>query len=160
MKNREKFAKEILDIACKGESVAVTRDNKVVCCNDIDCESCIFDSCDKHIGRSQACYDRVREWAESEYVEEPTITSKEKNFLDALLSDCKYIARDFNNDLYIYYNKPRRSYMNESWITDDSNYFYVSRNMYGNMFDFIKWEDEKPWLIEDLRKLEVKGGYR
>lgn len=160
MKNGEKFTKEILDIACKGGSVAVTRDNKVVCCNDIDCESCIFDSCDKHIGRSQACYDRVREWAESEYVEEPTITSREKNFLDALLSDCKYIARDFNNDLYIYYNKPRRSYMNESWTTDDSNYFYVSRNMYGNMFDFIKWEDEKPWLIEDLRKLEVKGGYR
>lgn len=158
MKNGEKFAKEILDIACKGGSVAVTRDNKVVCCNDIDCESCIFDSCDKHIGRSQACYDRVREWAESE--EEPTITSREKNFLDALLSDCKYIARDFNNDLYIYYNKPRRSYMNESWTTDDSNYFYVSRNMYGNMFDFIKWEDEKPWLIEDLRKLEVKGGYK
>lgn len=158
MKNGEKFAKEILDIACKGGSVAVTRDNKVVCCNDIDCESCIFDSCDKHIGRSQACYDRVREWAESE--EKPTITSREKNFLDALLSDCKYIARDFNNDLYIYYNKPRRSYMNESWTTDDSNYFYVSRNMYGNMFDFIKWEDEKPWLIEDLRKLEVKGGYR
>ena len=76
MKNGEKFAKEILDIACKGGSVAVTRDNKVVCCNDIDCESCIFDSCDKHIGRSQACYDRVREWAESEYIEKLTITSK------------------------------------------------------------------------------------
>lgn len=30
MKNREKFAKEILDIACKGGSVAITRDNKVV----------------------------------------------------------------------------------------------------------------------------------
>lgn len=156
MKNREKFAKEILDIACKGGGVAVTRDNKVVCCNDIDCESCIFDSCDKHIGRSQGCYDRVREWAESEYVEKSTITSRERNFLYSLLSNCKYIARDSNNDLYIYYNKPRRNSMNKSWITDDSNYFYVSRNMYGNMFDFIKWENEKPWSIEDLKKLEVK----
>ena len=160
MKNKEKFAKEILDVACSGRSIAVTKDNKVVCCSDIPCESCMFDSCGKHIGRAQVCLDRLREWSESEYVEKPKITSKEKNFLDALLSDCKYIARDFNNDLYIYYNKPRRSYMNESWTTDDSNYFYVSRNMYGNMFDFIKWEDEKPWLIEDLRKLEVKGGYK
>lgn len=156
MKNREKFAKEILDIACKGGSVAVTRDNKVVCCDDINCESCIFDSCYKYIGRSQAYYDRVREWAELEYVEKPTITSRERNFLYSLLSNCKYIARDSNNDLYIYYNKPRRNSMNKSWITDDSNYFYVSRNMYGNMFNFIKWGNEKPWSIEDLKKLEVK----
>lgn len=156
MKNREKFAKEILDIACSGRSIAVTKENKIGYCTDISCESCMFNSCGKHIGRSQVCLDRLREWFESECVEKPTITSREKNFLDALLSDCKYIARDFNNDLYIYYNKPRRSLMNESWTTDDSNYFYVSRNMYGDMFDFIKWEDEKPWSIEDLKKLEMK----
>lgn len=155
MKNREKFAKEILDIACSGRSIAVTKDNEVVCCDNINCESCMFDMVE-HIGRSQVCLDQLREWSESEYVEKPTITSREKNFLDALLSDCKYIARDFNNDLYIYYNKPRRNSMNESWTTDDSNYFYVSRNMYGNMFNLIKWEDEKPWSIENLKKLEVK----
>lgn len=155
MKNREKFAKEILDIACSGRSIAVTKENKIVYCSDIPCESCMFNS-DKHIGRAQVCLDRLREWSESEYVEKSTITSREKNFLDALLSDCKYIARDFNNDLYIYYNKPRRNSMNESWTTDDSNYFYVSRNMYGNMFNLIKWEDEKPWSIENLKKLEVK----
>lgn len=155
MKNREKFAKEILDIACSGRSIAVTKDNEVVCCDNINCESCMFDMVE-HIGRSQVCLDQLREWSESEYVEKSTITSREKNFLDALLSDCKYIARDSNNDLYIYYNKPRRNSMNESWTTDDSNYFYVSRNMYGNMFNLIKWEDEKPWSIEDLKKLEVK----
>lgn len=155
MKNREKFAKEIVDIACSGRSMAVTKDNEVVCCDNINCESCMFDMVE-HIGRSQVCLDQLREWSESEYVEKPTITSRERNFLDALLSDCKYIARDFNNDLYIYYNKPRRNSMNESWTTDDSNYFYVSRNMYGNMFNLIKWENEKPWNIEDLKKLEVK----
>lgn len=46
--------------------------------------------------------------------------------------------------------------MNESWITNNSNYFYVSRDMYGNMFSFIKWEDREPWNIEDLKKLEVR----
>lgn len=155
MKNREKFAKEILDIACCGRSMAVTKDNEVVCCDNINCESCMFDMVE-HIGRSQVCRDQLREWSESEYVEKPTITSREKNFLDALLSDCKYIARDSNNNLYIYYNKPRRNSMNESWTIDDGNYFYVSRNMYGNMFNLIKWEDKEPWSIEDLKKLEVK----
>ena len=155
MKNREKFAKEILDIACKGNIIAVTKDNKVVCCNDINCEQCLFHKGDDYGGYCDDT-ERIR-WVESEYVEKKhTITSREKNFLDALLSNCKYIARDINNDLYIYYNKPRRNSMNELWINEDSSYFYVSRDMYGNMFDFIKWEDEEPWSIEDLKNLEVK----
>ena len=133
MKNREKFAKEILDIACNGRSIAVTKENKIAYCSNISCESCMFDGCGKHIGRSQACSDRIREWAESEYVEKPTITSREKNFLDALLSNCKYIARDINNDLYIYYNKPRRNSMNESWTTDDSNYYIINKNFNVNV---------------------------
>lgn len=106
MKNREKFAKEILDIACKGGSVAITRDNKVVCCNDIDCESCIFDSCDKNIGRSQACYDRVREWSESEYVEKPKITLREEKFLSLLISKWKYLVRGKDKTLYVFDSLP------------------------------------------------------
>lgn len=154
MKNREKFAKEILDIACNSGSIAVTKENKIVYCSNISCESCMFDSCGKHIGRSQACFDRLREWAESEYVWKPTITSREKNFLGSLLSNFKYIARNTNNALNVYYNKPKRNSMND-WVSGDC-YCYVSINMYGNMFDFIKWEDEEPWSIEDLKKLEVK----
>ena len=153
MKNKEKFAKEILDIACDCKSIAVTKENKVVCCSDISCESCMFDSCSKHIGRSQTCYDRIREWAESEYVEKPTITSREKNFLDALLSDCKYIARDKDNSLYVYYDKPIRG--NKFWISDYASHD-MPKDMYGSIFDFIKWDDEEPWSIEDLKKLEVK----
>ena len=154
MKNREKFAKEILDIACNGRSIAVTKENKIVYCSNISCESCMFDSCGKHIGRSQACSDRLREWAESEYVEKkPTITSREKNFLDALLSNCCYIARDKDNSLYVYYDKPIRG--NKLWISDYACNELL-KDMYGSMFDFIKWEDEEPWSVEDLKKLEVK----
>lgn len=157
MKNREKFAKEILDIACNGGSIAVTKDNKVVCCNDINCESCMFDSCSKHIGRSQACYDRVREWAESEYIEKPTITSKEKMFLDLLLAKWKYIARDADEKLYVFDLVPSKK--RNSWCIESVfiyNYYNISENLFGKMFDFIKWEDEEPWSIEDLKKLEVK----
>lgn len=154
MKNRDKFAKEILDIACSGRSIAVTKENKIVYCSDISCESCMFDSCGKHFGRSQVCSDRLREWSESEYVEKPTITSREKNFLDALLSNCKYIARDSNNELYIYNKKPERR--DCDWCSDDGILFHILTRFFGNMFDFIKWEDEEPWSVEDLKKLEVK----
>lgn len=154
MKNREKFAKEIVDIACSGRSIAVTKDNEVVCCDNINCESCMFDSLIDHIGRSQACSDRLREWSESEYVEKPIITSREKNLLDALLPSCKYIARDNNNELYIYNEKPTRR--DCDWYLNDGIFCRISTMFFGNMFDFIKWEDEKPWSIEDLKKLEVK----
>lgn len=153
MKNREKFAKEIIDVACKGGTIAVTKDNKVVCCDNITCEQCLF-----NINNECSCDDNdIERWAESEYVEKPTITSREKNFLDALLPNFKYIARDSNDRLCIYYNKPKRNSMDNYWIPDDDYYYYyVSSNMYGNMFDFIKWEDEEPWSIEDLKNLEVR----
>ena len=92
-------------------------------------------------------------WAESEYVEKPTITSREKNFLDALLPSRKYIARDEDNSLYVYYDKPIRG--NTLWISDYACHD-IPKDMYGSMFEFIKWEDEEPWSIEDLKKLEVK----
>lgn len=107
MKKREKFAKEILDIACNGGVIAVTKDNKVVCCRDMNCEQCLFHKKDFYGGYCDDT-ERIR-WSESEYVEKPTITSKEKNFLGSLLSNFKYIARDSNDALYIYYNKPKRN---------------------------------------------------
>lgn len=153
MKNREKFAKEILDIACNGRSIAVTKENKIAYCSNISCESCMFDGCGKHIGRSQACSDRLREWAESEYVEKPTITSREKKFLNMLLPKSKYIARDENDKLYVYTEKPKR--VIGYWGCPDGSY-QISADIFGNMFDFIKWEDEEPWRIEDLKKLECE----
>lgn len=152
MKNREKFAKEILDITCKSEKFSVIKSGEITFCDCFKYDMCKFNDSTGE----KSCRTKRYEWSESEYVEKPTITSREKNFLDALLSSCKYIARDINNDLYIYYNKPRRNSMNmnEYWITDDSNCFYVSRDMYGDMFNFIKWEGE-PWCIDDLKKLEV-----
>ena len=157
MKNREKFAKEILDIACNGRSIAVTKDNKVVYCSDTPCESCMFNSCGKHIGRAQVCLDRLREWSESEYVEKPTIASKEKMFLDLLLAKWKYLARDKDKNLYVFDSLPSKG--DNGWRIENilmCDYCNIFKKPFGDMFDFIKWEDEKPWSIEDLKKLEVK----
>ena len=153
MKNREKFAKEILDIACNGGIIAVTKYNKVVRCMDIHCEQCLFHKGDDYGGY---CYDTKRiRWAESEYVAKPTITSREKKFLDVLLPKWKYIARDSNNSLFIYPIKPIR--FGTCWmVKNDYNVYKIAKYVYGNMFNFIRWEDEEPWSIEDLKKLEVK----
>lgn len=148
MKNREKFAKEILDIACKGNIITVTKDNKVVCCDDIKCGQCLFYKTDDY---GSHCDDEaLMRWAESEYVETPVITSREKKFLDLLLPNYKYIARDKNGFLLAYTEKPIK--ILETWGI--ANCALI--NMFDIKFDFIKREDEEPWRIEALKKLEVK----
>lgn len=149
MKNREKFAKEILDIACKSEKFSVIKSGEITFCDRFKCDMCKFNDSTGE----KSCRTKRYEWSESEYVEKPTITSREKNFLDALLSNCKYIARDKNNLLYVYYDKPIRG--NKFWISDYASHD-MPKDMYGDVFSFIKWEDEEPWSIEGLKKLEVK----
>lgn len=149
MKNKEKFAKEILDIACKSEKFSVIKSGEITFCDCFKCDMCKFNDSTGE----KSCRTKRYEWSESEYVEKPTITSREKNFLDALLSNCKYIARDKDNLLYVCYDKPIRG--NKFWISDYASHD-MPKDMYGDVFSFIKWEDEEPWSIEDLKKLEVK----
>ena len=42
MKNREKFAKEILDIACKGYPFSVTKSGEITFCDCFKCDMCKF----------------------------------------------------------------------------------------------------------------------
>lgn len=73
MKNREKFVKEILDIACSGSRIAMAiGENKLRPCNGLSCDDCVFHN---------VCRDRIREWCESEY-EEPKITIPEDAKVD------------------------------------------------------------------------------
>lgn len=150
MKNKEKFAKEIIDIACKHGMIAVTKDNKVVNCSDIICEECLFNINDGYI-----CYcgeNDIKRWAESEYVEKPTISESDLRFLDYLPERYKYMARDRNGFLNAYdlkVEKTDRSWTSARYITMDMTAFNIS-------FPMIKWEDEEPWSIEDLKNLDVK----
>lgn len=68
MTNREKYAKEILDIACSGSMVAVK--NGVPCgCNAIECSEC-----DLHNG--VGCDNNFIKWIKAEYIEPPVDWSK------------------------------------------------------------------------------------
>ena len=150
MKNREKYAKEILDIVCSGGTIAVNNDGKLINCDDTPCFQCkLFNSKD-------ACTNEIIRWCEAEYVKKPTLTSKEKLFLDLIREKYTYIARDEDGLLSVYPRKPEKK--STYWlITDNPN---SARDLYTRAFDvdfdFIKWSDDEPWLIEDLKKLEVK----
>lgn len=145
MKNKEKYASEIIEIACSGGSIAVTKEGEhVVRCGNIACSECLFVPLD--------C-EKIREWAESEYIEKPVISKKDRAFLE-YLKCYKYIARDDDGELYIYMSIPTKR--SDCWGADGAY-----RSLRGLDIDFpmVKWSDEEPWLIEDLKKLEVVDEY-
>lgn len=149
MKNKEKYAKEIVEIACSGRSIAfdekigrVTVCKKTSCCDCLFCEDC--------------SYKRIEEWSNSEYIEPVKISKRDRAFLDYIKACFKYIARDENGRLFVYSEKP---------IKKSCYYDNVGGVTVGIVFAFdiklpmVKWEDSEPWLIEDLKKLKVCEEY-
>ena len=83
--------------------------------------------------------------------EEPTITEDEKAILRNLPGNYKWIARDENSTLCVYRDKPRKR--TDTWMSELA---YILFNLFNHLFQMVKWEDDEPWLIEDLLNLPVK----
>lgn len=150
MKNREKYAKEILEYASSTEkAIAVCKETMKPCdcsATSIRCKNCICsvdDSCEN---------EPLYKWAMAEYIERQKISRKDRAFLD-YLKDYKYIARDGDGELYVYITKPKKGLRN--WT--DARF----KSLAGLDIDLpmIKWSDADPWKIDDLKKLEVVDEY-
>lgn len=151
MKNKEKYAKKIIEIACDGDSIAIASNSgKLVRCRNIKCCECLFDFAN--------CENDTREWAESEYIEKPVISKRDRAFLDYIKEGCKFVARDENGKLFVYGSKPYKDKRCNCWRSDRRNSPILCLN-YNIVFPMVKWEDSEPWLIEDLKKLEVVEEY-
>ena len=80
--------------------------------------------------------------------EKPQLTEDEKAILKVLLSEkYKWIARDKNDWLYVYASKPKKGIT--IWENTGSPMM-----PFVHLFNFIQWEDEEPYSIEDLLKGE------
>lgn len=148
MKNKEKYAKEILEIACSGGSIAIIKKSgHIVPCNGAICSLCLF--------RGYDCEEKTREWAESEYIEKLVISKRDRAFLEYLDANY-YMARDLNGGLYVYISKPHK--LIDCWESAGCEVDKTLR-IFNIDFPMVKWEDNEPWLIEDLKKLEVVEEY-
>ena len=150
MKNKEKFAKEIIDLACNSCRFGVDKyTGEIASCNYIPCRNCVFHN-------NADCSEVKREWAESEYIEKPVISKRDRAFLEYLDKKYEYIARDNNTWLYMYSAKPSK--IHTLWEAK-SKEKCLCFNSFIVEFPMVKWEDSEPWLIEDLKKLEVVDEY-
>ena len=146
MKNREKYAEEILNVACTGKKIAIyKRTMQIRSCEGLSCGHCLFSGCGD-------CDMKLAEWAESEYVEPVKISKRDRTFLD-YIEGYKYIARDDDGELRVYITKPKKGLRN--WA--DACF----KSLTGLDIDLpmVKWSDDEPWKIEDLKKLEVADEY-
>ena len=83
--------------------------------------------------------------------DEKTITEDEKTILRNLPGKYEWIARDESGVLYIYHDKPKKEEF--MWVDGFEN---RCLNLFNHLFGMVKWEDDEPWRIEDLLKLDVK----
>ena len=151
MKNKEKYAKEIVELACDGNRIAIVRQTgEFRSCYETQCRECLFHS------DTERCKEKAREWAEDEYIEKPVISKLDREFLEYLNGKIKYITRDGAGELYAYSAKPCKE--RGAWMPQTGEFFNLDFYFSAD-FPMVKWSDEEPWLIEDLKKLEVVDSY-
>ena len=81
--------------------------------------------------------------------EKPQLNEDEKVVLRNIDKDYKWIARDEDRTLGFHSVKPHK----EAYFWSSLEASYVS-DLFPNLFQFIKWEDDEPYSIEDLLKEE------
>ena len=154
MKNKEKYMTEIIDAYLDGKTIAVKADEKPCICQKTSCKECIF-----YDGTNPYCRDRIRAWANSEYIERPVISKRDKAFLEYLREEYRFIARDENGKLFIYSSKPCKGKSFKCWCTCGRSNSPSLHLNYNVDLPMVQWSDSEPWLIEDLKKLEVVDEY-
>ena len=81
-----------------------------------------------------------------EYKEPIKLTRFEYEYLKvAKENEYNFIARDKNGTLVIYNIAPHKT--DTLWCTASAKWDKVKFN---NLFNFVKWEDEEPWNIDNI----------
>lgn len=149
MINFEKYNDEIIKCS-RSSSVIGLVDGELVPCNRFSCGKCSF----YEEGACESCVIKFIEWGLSEYKEPaPILTKAERGFCEYWQKG--YIARDKDGIIFHYMQKPHKKH---NWW-ENGGYKYTRREctlLKEDSFQFIRWEDEDPWSIEDLLKLEVE----
>lgn len=134
MKNIEKYYDELLNL--KG---------------DINChftKHIMKEKCESKNSCAE-CGKAFVKWLNEEYRKPITISADEKAILRNLPEEYKYIARDSNTDIFIYKTKPTKKL--SAWVNTITS-STAPLNLYNHLFQFIKWEDDEPYSIEELLK--------
>ena len=143
MTNFEYWKDRILEIMDRGSTLALKNGNPTGC-YDADCYNCGFHN------ETRSCNKMRFEWLYSEHEERPKLTRRERKLCEAL--ETGWIAANKSGNVYWYSNLPVKLYTMYQIREGDS----IRISGAGFHFDFIDFEDEEPWMVENLLQLEVE----
>lgn len=92
------------------------------------------------------CKKRITQWLNQEV--KPTLLEAERVILENIDKDYKWIARDSSGMLCGHKNKPQKR--ERTWL--QAGYTYL--DAFNHLFQFITWQDDEPYNIEELLKGE------
>lgn len=149
MKNKEKYTECVLTFACDENGFGVyEKTGEMERCTKMHCTECLF------YGKKETCHTSRRKWLESEYIEKPVISKRDRAFLEYIDKKFTYIARKHDGWIQLFVVEPRKDKM--TWT---SGYLSSTLDSLNIDLPMVKWEDSEPWLIKDLKKLEVVENY-
>jgi hypothetical protein len=139
MTNREKYAEQILDIACSGTRIAVKKNvMKPVPCQDIPCADCYL-----RLKKGSRCEDACKEWCESEYVEPQIDWSK-------VPVDTPILVRDSQDDEWLHRHFAKfKDGVVYAWDDGKTSWSLLS-------LDKVDWNWKYAKLAEDGDKNEME----
>ena len=141
MLNAEKYKNEILEKSNVLFDFSISKDRHTIeKCLGV-CDDCIFCNIGEH------CSNVKVKWLLSEYKEPVKLTRLEDGLLSFWNKEYKYIARDSNNMVFVYREKPSKNSkvwgsLHEHRVIDDLD----------KLFLFVKWEDTEPRAIKEILK--------
>lgn len=140
MINAEKFKKEILAMMDKNDRFAIDNKNVLRKCVDLKCSECLF-------GEGLCYFERMK-WLLSEHKEPIKVYKLEYDILKYLSDNTvhMYIVRDGNGDIFLYDEEPQKSESSPWWTGRGMCHM----NMFNKLFQFVKWENSEPTLIEEV----------
>ena len=146
MKNKEKYAKEIIDKVIAGCDFGFDKyQKKIITCARSQCGTCLFNNI------KYQCWAVRWDWANAEYKKTKRFTEHEILFIKAL-PRVRYVARNKDGTVWVYDRKPERK---EEHFSAEHALFSIAYRVFGLTFESVKWEDEEPTSREEI----LRGSY-
>lgn len=116
-------------------------------CKNDDETNCDYCECGEMCSQLYSV-EQIKKWLFEKW--KPHLTKDEKVILRNADKSYKYIARDKGGQIYIYKQQPEK--FDDVWSGLGKG--YAGFEAFKHLFQFIKFEDEEPYNIEELLKGE------
>ena len=112
-------------------------------CLNVKCENCAFNG-------GKGCNNGRYNWLLSEYKKPIKLIRLEYEILNYILNntDYRFIVRDYTGKIFILTHEPTKDFKGGYWGVGEGR--YENASFLKDLFQFVKWIDDKPTSIKDI----------